>query len=132
MAVAVIAFSSVVASQRAATDSAKGFDRLIEQREYPELERLLPEAKLSEVDREYFEGVLANRRNKLEESISLLKKAAPGLKDSDPKRAAIALRSLADDYTKTFQYAEADKVYAELLGDFSKRLPGSGTTVDEG
>jgi len=125
IAFAVIALSSVVASQRAATDSGKRFDRLIDQREYPELERLLPEARLSDVDREYFEGVLANRRNELERSITLLKKAVPGLKGADPKRAAVAMRSLADDYTKTFQYAEADNVYAELLGDFSKRLPAT-------
>ncbi len=125
IAVALVAFSSGVASQTAATDSAKRFDSLIEEREYPELERLLPEAKLSDGDREYFEGVLANRQNDLEKSISLLKKAVPTLKEANPKRAAIALRSLADDYTKTFQYAEADRTYAELLGDFSKRLPAA-------
>ena len=128
IAVAVMLFTSMVALQsvaRGAITGANHFDNLIEHREYPKLEHMLPEAKLSEIDREYFEGVLANRRNELEKSISLLKKAVPSLKESNPKRAAVALRSLADDYTKTFQYAEADKTYAELLGDFSKRLPNA-------
>ncbi len=122
----LVVFNSVVASQAAATrpnQDAKRLDHLIEQRDYPELERSLPRVKLSEVDREYFEGVLANRRNELETSISLLTKTVPRLKGSDPKRAAVALHSLADDYTKTFQYAHADDVYAELLGEFFKRLP---------
>lgn len=122
----MVVLSSIATAQSATPASGKDavrFDKLIEQRGYPELERLLPHAKLSDNEREYFVGVLANRRNELETSISLLKKAVPKLKEGDPRRAAVALHSLADDYTKTFQYAEADKVYAELLGEFSRRLP---------
>lgn len=97
-------------------------DSLIRNREYPELELLLRHAVLGEADCAYFEGVLANRRNELEKSISLLQPVIPKLKTTRPDRAAIALRSLADDYVKSFRYADADRAYSELLGGFAKHL----------
>jgi clan AA aspartic protease (TIGR02281 family) len=97
-------------------------DALVEEREYPELERLLPQATLDGTGRAYFEGVLANRKNELDLSISLLQPLIPHLKAASPRRAAVALRTLADDYVKTFRYADADRAYSELLADFSKQF----------
>jgi clan AA aspartic protease (TIGR02281 family) len=106
----------------AAKKAQSHLDALIQNREYPELERLLPQAALDESDRAYFDGVLANRRNELEKSITLLQPVIPELKATQPDRAAVALRSLADDYVKTFRYADADRAYSELLAGFAKRI----------
>ena len=89
------------------------------------MERLLPQVKLDETERAYFEGILANRRNQVEKSIELLQKVLPALKTAEPKRAALAARALADDYTKRFEYAKADEVYNELRTEYSKRLPAA-------
>ena len=70
--------------------------------------------------RAYFEGVLANRRNDLQRSIDLLQPLVPKLKTNDSHRAAVALRSLADDYLKSFRYADADRAYSYLLSNYAK------------
>lgn len=64
--------------------------------------------------RDYLAGVLANRRGKLDESIKLLNRALPSLHESKDDRAVVAFQTLADDYTKAFDYAAAAKAYAEL------------------
>lgn len=51
---------------------------------------------------DYFAGILANREGHTEESIRLLTAALPGIRESSPTRAAVALEALADDYTKSF------------------------------
>jgi len=53
-------------------------------------------------ERDYFAGILANREGHTEESIRLLTAALPGIRESSPTRAAVALEALADDYTKSF------------------------------
>jgi predicted aspartyl protease len=123
--VTVLLAATALAGSRNTTTQTAHLDKLIEEREYPELERSLPQARLNETERAYFEGVLANRRNQLEKSIELLQKALPALNKTEPKRAGVAARSLADDYTKTFQYEKADEVYRELLTKYSKRLPAA-------
>ena len=107
-------------------------DALVEQREYPELESVLPQETLDETTRAYFEGVLANRRNELDRSISLLQPLISKLEASRPDRAAVALRSLADDYVKTFRYAEADTAYTHLLDGFTKQFtPGDRQSLKD-
>jgi predicted aspartyl protease len=125
VAVLLVATGVARPASKTTNKEAAHLDMLIEKRENPELERLLPQAKLDETERTYFEGVLANRRNQLEKSIELLQKVLPALKTTEPKRAAVAARSLADDYTKTFQYEKADRVYNELRTDYSKLLPAA-------
>lgn len=94
----------------------------MDEREYPELERVLGTASLDEVSRAYFEGVLANRRNELQHSIDLLQSVIAKLKAGNSHRAAVALRSLADDYLKSFRYAEADREYGDLLSNYAKEF----------
>ena len=73
-------------------------------------------------DHDYFAGMLANRLNLLPESIQLLNAALPTLRTQHPDRAALALKALADDYSKQFQYAAAARAFDELLTHFSAQL----------
>ena len=94
------------------------------------LRRMLPGP-----ERDYFAGVLANRTGHVDESIRLLNHALPKIRASNRGRAAVALESLADDYSKTFRYADADRAYDDLLAHFSEQLKGDhlqGTKDDAG
>ncbi len=73
-------------------------------------------------ERNYFAGVLANREGRPADSIRLLEKALPKIRATDSARAIIALQSLADDFTKTFRYREADSVYEDLLSHFATQM----------
>ena len=59
------------------------------------------------LQRDYFAGVLANRSGHIDDSILLLNRALPNIRESQAKRAAIALEALADDYNKSFRYGDA-------------------------
>jgi len=121
----LLSFASGDSGQAAETSKKKlkvNLDSLVAKREYPKLEESLPQASLDDSTRAYFEGVLANRRNELDRSISLLEPLVPGLKATRPDRAAVALRSLADSYVKSFRYADADRAYAQLLTGYAKRF----------
>ena len=102
--------------------SSQNLDRLIELKRYSEFERQLPSATLSEADRRYFEGVLADRLNQPSHAIKLLEKALPELTKSDRKRAAVALYALAENYFMVGRYAEATTQYAVLLERFDHFL----------
>jgi hypothetical protein len=71
---------------------------------------------MAATDRTFFEGVLANRANRLDEAAHLL---APLLVERGrplaPAQAKIAWRTLADTYTKQFRYAQAADTYRQLL-----------------
>jgi aspartyl protease len=73
-------------------------------------------------ERDYFAGVLANRENHIGESIRLLTNVLPSIRTARPDRAAVALQTLADDYTKSFQYDDAARTYDDLLAHFSSQL----------
>jgi hypothetical protein len=73
-------------------------------------------------ERDYFAGVLANRSGRIDDSILLLNRALPNLRESQAKRAAIALKALADDYNKSFRYADAARTYDDLLAHFAGQL----------
>ena len=86
-------------------------------------------------ERDYFAGVLANRTGHVDESIRLLNIALPGIRAPRKDRAAVALESLADDYNKTFRYADAAGAYDDLLAHFADQLNGDhlqGTKDDAG
>jgi predicted aspartyl protease len=107
-------------------------DRLVEERDYPQLQRELTQVDLDETDRAFFEGILANRRNELLRSIGLLRPIIPKLEREDPKRAAEALRALADDFVKTFRYANADTAFSKLLSGYAKQLnPADRQSIDD-
>src|SRR5579864_397517 len=84
------------------------------------------DAKLSAmepgVERDYFAGVLANRKGQIAESIQLLTSTLPGIRTSRPDRAAIALQALAADYLNSFQYGNAARTLDDLLAHFSPQL----------
>ena len=73
-------------------------------------------------ERDYFAAVLANAENHVAESIHLLNDALPNLRTSRPDRTAIALETLADDYSKSFRYGEAARVDSDLLTNFVSQL----------
>ena len=81
-------------------------------------------------ERDFFAGVLANRSGRIDDSILLLNRALPGIRESQPKRAAVALETLADDYTKCFRYADGARTYDDLLAHFASQLDRGGTKDD--
>jgi predicted aspartyl protease len=70
-------------------------------------------------ERDYFEGMLANRSGRIDESIELLNKALPAIRKSHPDRASLALKTLADDYLKRFEYGQAASAFDDLLTHFA-------------
>jgi len=68
-------------------------------------------------ERDYFAGVVANRENRITESIRLLSRALPSLRQSNLQRTAIAVRTLQDDYRKNFQYAAAARLSDDPKSD---------------
>src|ERR1700728_1672338 len=63
----------------------------------------------------YFRGVLANRQNLNGESIRLLVPLSSHLSPlGDSARLRVVLETLADDYTKTYQYGAAAEVLRRL------------------
>ena len=81
-------------------------------------------------ERDHFAGVLANRSGHIDDSILLLNRALPNIRESQAKRAAIALEALADDYNKSFRYGDAARTYDDLLAHFAGQLDRGGTKDD--
>ena len=111
--------SRVASKQPAANYSA--LDSNIERFEFAELRSAI-ESLTPSLQRDYFAGVLANRAGKPDESILLLERSLPSVKQTDPKRAAWALEALADDYIKTFRYGDAVRVYQDMFEHYASQL----------
>jgi predicted aspartyl protease len=101
--------------------AATDLDRFVATFELEPLARTLASMPPS-ADRDYFAGVLANRENRLADSVPLLERALPELKRLQPARAAIALRTLADDFVKLYRYADALRPCAQLHERFGSYL----------
>ena len=82
-------------------------------------------------ERDCLAGLLANRRGQVGQSIELLNRALPALRETRDARASLALTTLADDYTKTFAYEAAAKTYDDLFALFPDENSG-GTRDDAG
>jgi len=80
-------------------------------------------------ERDCLAGLLANRQ--VGQSIELLNRALPALRETRDARASLALTTLADDYTKTFAYEAAAKTYDDLFALFPDENSG-GTRDDAG
>jgi hypothetical protein len=81
-------------------------------------------------ERDFFAGVVANWNGRIDDSILLLSRALPSIRESQPKRAALALETLADDYTKSFRYTDAARAYDDLLAHFADELDRGGAKDD--
>jgi hypothetical protein len=101
------------------TESSPDAD--VKQFQFDDLERYLRTMPHGP-EHDYFAGVLANAENRIAESIQLLAAVLPSLREGRPDRAAIVLQTLADDYTKSFQYAKATQTDDDLLTHFSSQL----------
>jgi len=109
------------AAQKSAARPSSGPDLFIKDFDYSRLAQAVA-AMPPSPDRDYFAGVLANRDGHIDDSIRLLTKVIPQLESSNPARAAIALRSLADDYTKGFRYNHAIHAYRQLFPRFASQF----------
>ncbi len=105
-----------------AGSAAKHLQTLLEQRRYVELEQTI-DRQLSPDDAVLFQGIVANRKNRIEESIRLLAPLALGLASAPPSwQEKNLLSTLADDYSKAFLYAKSADTYSALLRRYSKVL----------
>jgi predicted aspartyl protease len=94
-------------------------DWLLRQNRYPELAAWVTaqhhQPTASAGDLAYFRGVLANRQNRSAESIRLLGPVSSRLDPvADSARIRVVLETLADDYTKTYQYGAAAGAFERL------------------
>jgi hypothetical protein len=110
--------SSFTSAKEKPAVAPDGPDRQLEEFRFDDLETAI-HGMQEGPERDYFAGMLANRAGHTADSIQLLNNALPALKASHPDRAALALHTLADDYNKSFQYADADRTYDDLLNHFS-------------
>ena len=101
-----------------ASDSA---DADIRQFQLRALEARL-ETMASGLERDYFAGILAARSGRADESIQLLSRVLPQLRETQPERAATALEALADAYLMSYRYREAAQAYDDLEQHFARRL----------
>jgi len=124
-ALVVSVWASSPHSQRTGTDqsSTLDLDQFLRERRYLELDQALSsKSKLSGPDRAFFEGVMANRRNRVAKSIQMLEPLVPSLSITNRERAMIALSTLADDYEKSFRYSDAADAYAQLESRFGSLM----------
>ncbi|HTD22809.1 MAG TPA: aspartyl protease family protein [Terriglobales bacterium] len=101
--------------------STTALDVDVKELRYEELEAAL-DTVAAGAEHDYFAGVLANREGRAAESIPLLQRSLPAIKTRNPTRTAVALSTLADDYVKSYRYADATATYQELLKHFSEQL----------
>ena len=119
------------ASPQVKAAAADSPDAEVKEFRLPALEARL-QTMQSGPERDYFAGVLANRSGHIDDSILLLNRVLPNIRESQAKRAAIALEALADDYNKSFRYGDAARTYDDLLAHFAGQLASGGTKDDSG
>jgi predicted aspartyl protease len=107
---------------------------LLSQKRYLELEGLLKRQTTGASSQTRFtQGVFANRKNQIPESVRLLK---PLLSASTAKLTSEeeqdAFRTLADDYAKEFRYADAANTLSALLNRLGRSLSESDRQDIEG
>ena len=73
-------------------------------------------------ERNYFSGMLAARSGRFGDAVAQLNRALPHLRESDPKRAAMALEAIATAYRADNQYGYAARAYVELSDRFADQL----------
>jgi hypothetical protein len=73
-------------------------------------------------ERDCLSGMLAARSGRFGDSIDRINRALPHLRQSAPKRAAMALEAIATAYRANNQYGDAARAYAELSDRFANQL----------
>jgi predicted aspartyl protease len=80
--------------------------------------QMMPEGS----ERDYFSGMLAVRSGQFDEGVRRLNRSLPRVRESDPKRAAMALEAMATAFRANNQYGDAAGAYAELAERFAGHL----------
>lgn len=114
-AFAVVLLSATLIGHAQAAATSTDLDLLLDRKQYDRLEQALraADAGLTAEDRAYFNGIMANRLYRADESIQLLEPMMPRLLISNLLRAEYGLCTLADDYAKTYRYGDAANTYAQ-------------------
>ena len=73
-------------------------------------------------ERDYFSGMLAARSGRFGDAVAQLNRALPHLRESAPKRAAMALEAMATAYRADNRYGDAARAYADLSDHFADQL----------
>jgi predicted aspartyl protease len=111
------------AAHPAANDDAARLQAMVQNKDYLEFEQALGHAQLSPDESALFRGILANRKNRPEESIQLLEPLAQKLAAGPASWQEMEmLKSLADDYAKTFAYAKSENSFLALLRRYRTSL----------
>src|SRR5258708_2248654 len=109
-------------SPKAATGFAR-LQSLVETRQYLSLENGIASTRLEVAEAALFRGILANRRNRLRNSIDLLEPLAAKLAAAPASwREKELMTTLADDYSKTFEYARSEAMLSKLLQRYGASL----------
>jgi len=109
-------------SPKAATGFAR-LQSLVETRQYLSLENGIASTRLEVAEAALFRGILANRRNRLRDSIDLLEPLAAKLAAAPASwREKELMTTLADDYSKTFEYARSEATFSKLLQRYGASL----------
>ncbi|HTJ29046.1 MAG TPA: retropepsin-like aspartic protease, partial [Acidobacteriaceae bacterium] len=93
---------------------------LLNDHQYPEIERMVENAdggSLTTQQKQMVRGVLANRENKLEDSVKLLQPLVAELdrkKDAPPAEEKLLRKALAEDYLRLGDFAAANQAYLEM------------------
>jgi hypothetical protein len=120
--VLVVCMSSSAFTQAAGGTPIQRLETWVQQKDYLNLERSLDQ-NLPPADADFFRGIAANRKNRIAESIRLLQPLAAKLAAQPPTwREQELLRTLADDYSKNFDYGKSADTYAALLKRYENTL----------
>lgn len=119
----VFSAATQTAAPPKATAGFAQLQALVETRQYLSLESGIANTRLEVSDAAFFRGILANRRNRLRDSIDLLEPLAAKLAVAPASwREKELLASLADDYSKIFEYARSEATFAKLLQRYGAAL----------
>ena len=121
---AAIAWWPLVRAWSAAPEPAQlDAGELLREKRYLEVEALLSSgAGLDPLESAFVQGVMANRTNRVADSIRLLEPLVSVLSVAHKRWAVIALSTLADDYEKSFRYGDAADTYAALTNRFGNEM----------
>jgi hypothetical protein len=94
-------------------------ESLLKDRQYFELRRAVGAERTATPESLFYRAVVANRFNRLDESIELMDRY---LREPKPTNARQAYEIQADNYLKTFQYGKAADTYQLLLDKFGRSV----------